>query len=73
MSLQNWLQIGHLSKHDATVAEVRNLLGIVDRDLADGSVPGVSDDGRFRNAYEAALILCRTCHLLAVSTSRSVW
>jgi hypothetical protein len=59
MSLQNWLQIGRLSKHEATVAEVRNLLGVVDRELSDGGVLGVSDDGRFRNAYEAALILCK--------------
>src|ERR1700733_2384598 len=46
-------------KHETTVAELRNLLGIVDRDLADGGVLGVSDDGRFRYAYEAALILCK--------------
>ncbi len=59
MSLQDWLQIGHLSKHEATVAEVGNLLGVVDRELADAGVVGVSDDGRFRNAYEAALILCK--------------
>ena len=54
MSLQNWLQIGHLSKHKATVAEVHNLLGVVDRELADGGVLGVSDDGRFRNAYRGS-------------------
>ena len=38
MSLQNWLQIGHLTNHQATVAEVRSLLGIVDRELADSAV-----------------------------------
>ena len=59
MSLQNWLQIGHLSNHQGTVAEVRNLLGVVDRELADASVSGLSDDGRFTHAYDAALLLCK--------------
>lgn len=59
MSLQNWLQIGHLINHQATVAEVRNMLGVVDRELADASVTGLSDDGRFTHAYDAALLLCK--------------
>src|SRR6516225_950701 len=59
MSLQNWLQIGHLTDHEATVAEVRALLGVVDRELADAGVTGLSDDGRFSHAYDAALILCK--------------
>ncbi len=59
MSLQNWLQIGHLINHQATVAEVRSLLGVVDRELADAGVAGLSDDGRFTHAYDGALILCK--------------
>jgi hypothetical protein len=59
MSLQNWSQIGHLTNHQATVAEVRNLLSVVDRELADASVTGLSDDGRFTHAYEAGLRLCK--------------
>src|SRR5437667_12741398 len=59
MSLQNWLQTGQLIKHEATVAEVRNLLGVVDRELADASVAGLSDDGRFTHSYDAALLLCK--------------
>jgi hypothetical protein len=59
MSLQNWLQIGHLTNHNASVAEVRNLLGVVDRELADAGVVGLSDDGRFTHAYDAALLLCK--------------
>jgi hypothetical protein len=42
MSLQNWLQTGQLANHQATIAEVRNLLGVVDRELADASVAGLS-------------------------------
>jgi hypothetical protein len=59
MSLKSWLQIGQLTNHQATVAEVRNLLGVVDRELADAGVAGLSDDGRFTHAYDAALLLCK--------------
>jgi hypothetical protein len=59
MSLRNWLQIGHLIEHQATVAEVRNLLGVVDRELADAGVAGLSDDGRFTHANDGALLLCK--------------
>ncbi len=57
MSLQSWLQNGQLTSHQATVAEVRGLLGVVDRELADASVAGLSDDGRFTHAYDAAFSL----------------
>jgi hypothetical protein len=59
MSLQNWLQTGTLINHQPTVAEVRNLLGVVDRELADAGATGLSDDGRFTHAYDAALLLCK--------------
>jgi len=53
------LQIGHLTNHQATVAEVRSLLGVVDRELADAGVAGLSDDGRFTHAYDGALIFSK--------------
>ncbi len=59
MSLQNWLQIGHLVEHDATVAEVRSLFDVVDRELADAGVAELSIEGRFTHAYDAALLLCK--------------
>jgi hypothetical protein len=59
MSLQNWLQMGYVVEHEATVAEVRSLIGVVDRELADAVVPGLSDEGRFTHAYDAALLLCK--------------
>jgi hypothetical protein len=59
MSLQNWFQVGRLTKHQATVAEVRNLLGAVDRELADAGQAGLSNDGRFAHAYDAAVLLCK--------------
>jgi hypothetical protein len=59
MSLQNWLRIAQLIHHQATVAEVRNLLGVVDRELADAGTVGLSDDARFGYAYDAAVVLCK--------------
>ena len=59
MSLLNWLHRGYLVEHEATVAEVRNLLGVVDRELADAGVEELSDEGRFTHAYDAALLLCK--------------
>src|SRR5437899_1117847 len=59
MSLQNWLQMGYLVEHQATIAEVRSLLSIVDRELGDACVAGLSDEGRFTHAYDAALLLCK--------------
>jgi len=53
------LRIGHLINHEATVAEVRSLLGVVDRELSDAGVEGLSNDGRFTHAYDAALLLCK--------------
>ena len=51
--------MGYLVEHQATVAEVRSLFGVVDRELADAGVPGLSDEGRFTHAYDAALLLCK--------------
>ena len=58
MSLENWLQSGYLLNHQATVAEVQKLLGLVDRELSDAAVQGLSADGRFMHAYDAAFQLC---------------
>jgi hypothetical protein len=58
MSLENWLRSGYLLTHQATVAEVQQLLAVVDRELGDAAVPGLSDDGRFMHAYDAAFQLC---------------
>lgn len=59
MSLQDWLQKGYLLEHEATVAEVRSLLGVADREIHDSGVSGLSDEGRFTHAYDAALLLCK--------------
>ena len=47
MSLESWLQSDYLGRHQATVAEVQKLLGVVDRELSDSAVKGLSADGQF--------------------------
>jgi hypothetical protein len=59
LSLDTWSRNGYLNNHAPTVAEVRNLLSVVDRELGDAGVASLSDDGRFMHAYEAALVLCK--------------
>jgi hypothetical protein len=40
------------------VPEIQRLLQVVDRDLGDARASGLSVDGRFQHAYDAALQLC---------------
>lgn len=55
MSLQDWLRNGWLVEHKSSQEEIRNLLALADRDLADAQVPVLSPDWRFNIAYNAAL------------------
>jgi uncharacterized protein (UPF0332 family) len=55
MSLPEWLKNGWLIKHQTSPEEIRDLLGIADRDLADCQTAGLSPDWRFNIAYNAAL------------------
>jgi len=64
MSLQNWLENGWLRTHQTSKQEISNLLGIVNRDLADAQRQEISSDWQFGIAYNAALKLC-TCLLYA--------
>lgn len=57
MSLQNWASNGWLRVHQTSPQEIRELLAMVDRDLADAE-GDISDDWRFGIAYNAALKLC---------------
>ena len=55
--LDRLLAEGKLRRHRTSAREVADLLGVVDRDLADARVEEVSADRRFAIAYEAALQL----------------
>jgi uncharacterized protein (UPF0332 family) len=55
--LKRLLAEGKLRRHRTSAREIADLLGVVDRDLADAHVQEVSADRRFAIAYEAALQL----------------
>jgi len=55
MSLKNWLDNGWLTQHETSTEEIRNLLGVADRDLRDCQADGLSADWRMNIAYNAAL------------------
>lgn len=60
VSLSTWLDEGYLKLQPPQPGEVARLLAVVDRDLADANIPGVSVDRRFATAYSAALGLAAT-------------
>jgi hypothetical protein len=60
MSLEKWVEYGWLRREDTSPAEIKDLLGIVDRGLADCKVEAVSTDLRFIAAFGDALILAGT-------------
>ena len=55
MSLPNWQKNGWLVEHRSSRNEIRDLLGIVARDLEDCRTEGLSPDWRLNIAYNAAL------------------
>ena len=55
MSLQDWERNGWLQRHKTSPNEIRDLLGVVERDLADSATDGLSADWRMNIAYNAAL------------------
>jgi hypothetical protein len=55
VSLRDWLNNGWLIEHKTSPAEIADLLGVIDRDLADCQSPGLSPDWRLAIAYNAAL------------------
>jgi uncharacterized protein (UPF0332 family) len=55
MSLGEWQQRGWLIRHETSLQEIEELLGVVDRDLRDCTVTSLSTDWRLNIAYNAAL------------------
>jgi hypothetical protein len=55
MSLTGWLRNSWLVEHQTSPEEIAGLLAIVERDLANARVAGLSEDWRFNIAYNAAL------------------
>ncbi|MFA4916086.1 MAG: hypothetical protein WC560_05375 [Syntrophales bacterium] len=55
MTLRRWLLNGWLMPHKTSTQEISDLLALVDRDLADCQLLGLSPDWRLNIAYNAAL------------------
>lgn len=55
MSLQDWLSNRWLTEHETSPQEIADLLGVIDRDLADCQTAGLSPDWKLTIAYNAAL------------------
>ena len=64
MSLSDWARNGWLTAHKTSAQEIRDLLGVADRDLRDCAVKGLSEDWRLAIGYNAAL-QCATAALAA--------
>ena len=54
MSLEKWAEYGWLKTEATSRDEIKNLFAIVERDLKDASVIGISEDRRFEAAFSAA-------------------
>jgi hypothetical protein len=70
MSLEKWVEYGWLRREPTSPSEIKDLLGIVDRSLADSKVEAVSTDLRFIAAFNAAL--CAATTALRASDHRTV-
>ena len=60
MGLERWVEYGWLRKEPTSPGEIKDLLGIVERSLADAKVEAVSTDLRFISAFNAALCVATT-------------
>ena len=60
MSLEKWVEYGWLRREPTSSGEIKNLLGIVERSLADSSLEAASTDLRFIAAFNAALVAATT-------------
>ena len=57
MSLDDWVKNDWLKVHQTSRQEIDGLFSIVERELRDAQVPGISADGKFNHAYRASLTL----------------
>ena len=55
--MKAWLAKGALQVHVPSTKEIAGLLALADRNLADAGIRGLSAEGRFQFAYDAALAM----------------
>ncbi|MBN2495197.1 MAG: hypothetical protein JXR96_11435 [Deltaproteobacteria bacterium] len=53
--MNDWLSNGFLIEHASSPEEIAGLLSVIDRSLRDAATRGLSADGRFTFAFNAAL------------------
>jgi len=70
MSLEKWVEYGWLRREPTSSGEIKNLLGVVERSLADSSLEAASTDLRFIAAFNATLVAATTA--LRASGHRTV-
>src|SRR5215469_722415 len=59
MSWQSLLQAQKIKRHKTSRQELDDLRDVVERDLQDAAIPGLSSDRRFATAYNAVLQLSK--------------
>ena len=57
MTFQRWLENRWIVEHETSTEEVAELFALVERDLADSAIDGLSSDWRISIAYNAVLQL----------------
>ncbi|MFH1150506.1 MAG: hypothetical protein V1748_08530 [Actinomycetota bacterium] len=55
MSLKSWLRKGWLTEHRTSPDEIADLLRLVERDIRESQIQGLTPDWRLNIAYNAAL------------------
>ena len=69
MSLEDWLNEGHLKSYKTSRKEIEQLFAVFERDMADARVVALSVERKFESAYNAALVMARAA--LATSGYRT--
>ena len=59
MTWRDLLQTGRVQRHATSKSEQNDLRSVVERDLKDAALPGLSDDRAFATAYNAVLQLSK--------------
>lgn len=73
MSFETWLTEGRLKRHKPSRQEIASLAALADRRLADSRVAGISGEGRFLLAYNAAIALASAAlHAAGYRTSTNL-
>jgi hypothetical protein len=73
VSFEHWLKEGRLKRHKPARQEIANLAALADRGLVDSRVAGVSTEGRFLLAYNAAIALATAAlHAAGYRTSSNL-